>query len=259
MGGYEPHHHHHHHQQQQQHHYRQRHDYHQRTALFLCHKWTLFTISLAILAMSTVLAALSHKIADNYAINYEIEFKSQYQKESLEQALIGMAIVTGFFSLFGLAGALRESYCSTFTFAVYMGVNTVGNMYAACTGVAGVWLPALIQLTITLVGWTFARKLRLQRPMMRTASTASGTPSTFIVSTGRHHHQQYGHHHQHIVVPIVAGGQQWTTGAQLLSPGVGGGGLGGHGLANSNSNNQWICVHNPPPYDSHPEYCFNVI
>ena len=133
-------------------------------------------------------------------------------QEALEQALTGMAVLTGFFSMFGLMGALRENYCAVLTFAIYYTINTVANFYVAFQA-TGLWLYAVINLSIAVIAFNFAKQLRAER-LLRTSST-----SAFVIDPSSHPHRT-------LVVPVR---HEWTT--RVV-------------------NQQWV-TSDPPPYSSH--------
>ena len=132
-------------------------------------------------------------------------------QDALEQALTGMAVLTGFFSLFGMMGAIKENYCATMTFAIYYTINTVANFYVAFQA-NGLWLYAIINLCIAIISFNFAKHLRAQR-LLRSLST-----SAFVIDPSSYPHQT-------IVVPV---GHEWTT--RVVRQ-------------------QWVS--DPPPYTSH--------
>ena len=73
------------------------------------------------------------------------------------------------------------------TFAVFMLLNTVGSFYIAILA-PGLWVCAIIDLCITVLAFSFARLLRMERIL--SATTA------FIITQPQN---------QTVVIPIVTG------------------------------------------------------
>lgn len=132
-----------------------------------------------------------------------------------------MAVLTGFFSIFGLVAALREQYCCALTFAIYLSINTVANFYVAIQA-SGLWLYAILHLCVAVVAFSYAKQLRALRHLSRSASS-----SAFAIDTS-------GYPQRTIVVPIV-GRNEWAVVNQQWMPNTGG---------------QTVVIP-PPPYSTH--------
>jgi len=156
---------------------------HQRSSSFHCQKWTLVTFNILVLIGSIVIMATAWSIVSAaYDQTYPTSSYPDYDdnRDSILNALfafiIASMVITDIFVFFGLYGAIKEHYCCTMTFAIYMTLGTIGNFYQAIKA-PSMWASAIISILVTIMAYSFARELRQMR---------YPAPAAFIVQTPHH-------------------------------------------------------------------------
>lgn len=75
---------------------------------------------------------------------------------------MGLFWISGFFSLFGMIGALKEHYCSTVTFTVYILLSTIDSFINASQAPI-LFLWAFLNVGVSTLALSFSRRLRKER------------------------------------------------------------------------------------------------
>lgn len=168
-----------------------------RSPKFLCLKWTLIVITSlsligSIIIMATI-SSLAKVIVDSTA--EQTSKLTDADKEALVSFLVAVVIavcvITDIFIFIGLYGAIKEHYCSTMTFAIFMTLSSIGQFYQAIKAPA-LWSETVITVVVTVFAYAFARELRRLRYAQPTGMIfQAAQPQTTVIMTPGYTSGQY--------------------------------------------------------------------
>ncbi|XP_054158609.1 tetraspanin-8-like [Oppia nitens] len=128
---------------------------------FGCKKWTLFTLCL-LGVVSTLIIIIAASVQINKTDHMD-GIKDQDLKAGKRVAIAIIAsigTISIIVQLFGLCGALRESYCLTLTYAIIMTIVTLLMILPAARGSGAFWFTFVLNILITILAYLLARDLR---------------------------------------------------------------------------------------------------
>jgi len=148
----------------------------QRTSCFLCLKYFIIAFTL-IQLIGTIFICFQ---LDDYCKNIKFDFIEPENENAVRNSVITTLFIVDIFTIIGLFGAIKENYCLSMTYGIFMTVDAITTIGLSFR-VPSYTFASVLTIIIVIISYTFAHQIRCYQ-LSRTDDSAFGPQQVIIDS-----------------------------------------------------------------------------